>query len=92
MSDICDKASDSVAAVESAGGSFADPRARPEPRSLPACSCAAGARPVFRFYPVPRCSEPMETLECPACGNRVGPLSGRQPLREAWRLGGYKCE
>lgn len=91
MSDIADKAADSVGAVEGAGASFWSNPYRggyvtPRPKKRPLCSC--GGPSIFRS--VPRASEGMEILVCARCGNSVGPMSSRQALSDAWRLGGCR--
>lgn len=94
MSDICDGAY-VCDAVEARGGVFTQSTAgsarRPLPRQ-PLTACACGSKPVYRYHPPLTPNGPgAETLECPACGNSVGPYTSRQALAEAWRLGGMKA-
>lgn len=88
MSDIADRA-DTCAAIEGAGGSFARRGGYVTPRAkiLPACVC--GGHPVFEHCaPNRKGGFQVERLVCRACGRSVGPLSSRQALALAWRMGG----
>lgn len=90
MSDLADRAGESRLAVEGAGGRFGRPAAAATGRELPACGC--GGRPVYRARAEGRFGRPTETLECPACGNAVGPYTARHQLAQAWRLWGSRAE
>lgn len=94
MSDLADKAAESCGAVEGRRGVFVVAPCKAalnKRRELPSCSC--GGRPVYRPHPpLMRGGQPAETLVCGTCGNSVGPLSSRQALAEAWRLGGWRAE
>lgn len=100
MSDLGDRAGESVGEVEAHGGVFlVGPRPRQAGKTftatsatrLPSCEC--GGRPAYKPHPALRSGGPqVETLACGSCGNSVGPYAARHQLAAAWRLGGWKRE
>jgi len=91
MSDVCDRA-EGCAAVEAMGGVFLSRRPIQPAGSGPLPPCECGGRPGSRPLPPLRNGQPCETLACGTCGNAVGPMSARQALAMAWRLGGWMKE